>query len=461
MEFINRKDELNLLKKMVSSNKAEFIIIYGRRRIGKSELINEILKNNFGIKLLAREESEVLQLKRFSETLSVLFNDEIIQKNPLQNWDAFFSYICKHADKRIILAIDEFPYLVSENRSIPSILQDYWDNKLKNTKICLILCGSSISMMEKILGHKSPLYGRRTSQLLIKPFNFEQSLDYLKINFEDAIKAYSIFGGTPAYILEYDIKKDLEQNIKEKVLRVDSFLYRDVEFVLKEELREPRYYFSILSSIAKGNTKISDIINDTGLNKSIVGKYLSILLELMMVNREVPILENPLKSRKGIYILSDNFFKFWFKFIYANKENIEKGTYEPVLYDINKNINNYLGLSFENICKEALEKANKKDLFKFTKIGRWWYKDKEIDLIGLDEKTKEITFCECKWKAKINAEGIARELNEKSKYVKWNNEKRTEGFIIFAKSFDKKIKNFGGKKVYCYDLKDIEKLFKK
>lgn len=460
MKFINRKEELNLFKKIAASDKAEFIIIYGRRRIGKSELINEVLKNNFGIKLLAREESEVLQLKRFSESLSILFDDEIIQKNPLQNWDAFFTYINKHTDKKMILAIDEFPYLVSENRSIPSILQDYWDNKLKDTKICLILCGSSISMMEKILGNKSPLYGRRTSQLLIKPFNFEQSLDYLNINFEDAIKVYSIFGGTPAYILEYDIKKNLEQNLKEKVLKVDSFLYRDVEFVLKEELREPRYYFSILSSIAKGNTKISDIINDTGLNKSIVGKYLSILSELMLINREIPILENPLKSRKGIHILNDNFFKFWFKFIYKHKEGIEKGIYEPVLYDINKNMNNYIGLLFENICKEALEKANKKGLLEFSKIGRWWDKDKEIDIIAINEKKEEILFCECKWKTNVNPEKIFNELNEKSKYVKWNNEKRTEIFAIFAKSFNKKIKEFGGKKIYCYDLNDIEKIIK-
>src|SRR3989338_8846957 len=353
MAFINRKEELKLLKDRIASNKAEFIIIYGRRRVGKSEIINEILKQNYGLKLLAREESEELQLRKFSESLSTFLKDETLAKNHFKNWDAFFTYINERSKKRIIIALDEFPYLVAENKSITSILQDYWDNKLKNSKICLILCGSSISMMERLLGHKSPIYGRRTSQLLITPFSLKQALDYLNMTFEDAVKAYSVFGGTPAYVLEYNIKKDLRWNLIEKVLKKDSFLCRDVEFVLKEELREPRYYYSIISSVAKGNTKISEIINDTGLDKGIVGKYLSILTELMLIKREVPVTENPLKSRKGIYIISDNFFKFWFRFIYPNKETIENENYNVVIENIFKYLNDYIGHTFEDVCKAA------------------------------------------------------------------------------------------------------------
>ncbi|MBS3108429.1 ATP-binding protein [Candidatus Woesearchaeota archaeon] len=458
MAFINRKEELKLLKDRIASNKAEFIIIYGRRRVGKSEIINEILKQNYGLKLLAREESEELQLRKFSESLSTFLKDETLAKNHFKNWDAFFTYINERSKKRIIIALDEFPYLVAENKSITSILQDYWDNKLKNSKICLILCGSSISMMERLLGHKSPIYGRRTSQLLITPFSLKQALDYLNMTFEDAVKAYSVFGGTPAYVLEYNIKKDLRWNLIEKVLKKDSFLCRDVEFVLKEELREPRYYYSIISSVAKGNTKISEIINDTGLDKGIVGKYLSILTELMLIKREVPVTENPLKSRKGIYIISDNFFKFWFRFIYPNKETIENENYNVVIENIFKYLNDYIGHTFEDVCKAALEEMNRSNKINFSKINRWWYKDKEIDIVALNEDTKEIMFCECKWQDNVDAGKILNELKEKAKFVDWHNGNRKERYAIFAKSFKKAIKE---KDLQMFDLKDIERELKK
>ncbi len=454
--FIDRERELGFLGERYSSGKAEFVIIYGRRRIGKTELIERFLASNKvnGLRLLAREESKLLQLKRFRKALAEYFNDPVLGRMEFNEWDAFFEYLSAKCEKeRIVIAIDEFPYLVKEDKSLPSILQDYWDRKLKDGKIFLILCGSSISMMEKLMGYKSPIYGRRTGQILVKPFRFEEVLNYIK-NLEKAVEFHSVFGGTPAYVLEIDKDRDILSNIRSKILREDSFIFRDVEFLLREEIEEPRYYFSILLSISKGNNKLGLICNDTGLSKSIVNKYLSVLIDLHLVKRMVPVTES-LKSKKGQYFISDNLFEFWFRFVYPNIEKIERDEIDLVINrDVKPHLNQFIGRKFEDICEELLWKLKISD---FTRIGKWWHKDKEIDIVALDEGKKEILLAECKWKDEVNAGKIVKELAEKSSYVDWYNEEREEKFAIFAKSFSNRVEEFEGKKVYCFDLEDLEK----
>lgn len=457
--LINRNDELKALEDRWESSKAEFMVIYGRRRVGKTALIDHFIKSRHGIRLLGRTESEKSQLVRFSNNLSEFFNDNYIKLNPFQNWDAFFSYLAeKTKDKKCVIAIDEFPYLIDSNKSIPSVLQDYWDRQLKNSKIFLILCGSSISMMvEKVLGHKSPLYGRRTGQIKLGPMNFVNSCKFFH-NFDtkELIYAYSILGGTPGYLMEFEDKQNIFHNIQDKFLRKDRFLFQDAEFMLKEELKEPKFYFSILRAIALGKTKIGSIMNETGLEKGIVGKYLSVLIDLDMVKREVPITEKHLhKSRKGIYLLKDNFYRFWFNFIFPYIEKIEMKRSDFIIENkIKPDINRYTSYAFEEICKEWLWKL---EIFNYEKVGKWWHKDNEIDIIALNEKEKKILFAECKWRDNINAEKVLGKLKEKSKLVNWNNNKRKEYFALFAKSFKKKIKQ---KNLFLFDLEDLGKSIK-
>lgn len=453
---MNRERELSLLEDRFNSNKAEFVIIYGRRRIGKTELIEQFLKNKNGLRILAREEAKIYQLKSFATKLGEFFQDEFLKKTPFADWDGFFEYLLKKANKRIVIAIDEFPYLVKEDSSLHSLIQDYWDSKLKDSKIFLILCGSNISMMEsKVLGYKSPLYGRRTGQLLIKPLRFVHILDYVK-NFKKAVELYSVFGGTPAYIKVIDREKSVFENITEKILREDGFIYRDVEFVLRQELIEPRYYFSILLSIARGNHKMGLIVNDTGLSKSIVNKYLSVLIDLQLVNRRISVTES-YKSRRGLYFLSDNLFNFWFRFVNPFIEDIEKGRSKLILNNyIKPFFDQYVGRNFETIVQQIIE--DKPILpFNYTKIGKWWYKDKEIDIVVLNDQTKEILFGECKWKDRVNARRILNELKEKAKLVDWKKEKRKEYYAIFVKSFRRRIKE---KNLLLFDLKDLENILK-
>ena len=180
--FIDREKELKILRERYFSKNPEFLIIYGRRRIGKSELVDQFIKSKdiIGIRLLAREESKYMQLKRFKEKLATFFKDLMLEKMEFQDWDSFFEYLYeKTKNKRIVIAIDEFPYLIKEDKSLPSILQAYWDEKLRKTKIFLILLGSSVSMMEKLLGYKSPLYGRRTGQIKLKPLSFVDFFNYI------------------------------------------------------------------------------------------------------------------------------------------------------------------------------------------------------------------------------------------------------------------------------------------
>lgn len=453
--FVNRDRELNALDDRCRSRKAEFLILYGRRRVGKSELIERFLKDRKGLRLLAREQTESLQLRAFSRELAEFFQDEVLAAQPLTSWDPFFTYLTQRAKEgRLVLAIDEFPYLVQENRTLPSILQGYWDGRLRHSNIFLILCGSSISMMEGLLGGKSPLYGRRTGQILLRPFAFRQALELLGNNLERAVQAYAVFGGIPAYLIEFDNKKDIYRNIKENILKEDGFMFRDVEFLLREELREPRFYFSILSSISRGNTRLSEIMNDTGLNKGVVSKYLSVLSDLHLVERLVPVTEkHPEKSRKGIYRLLDNYFRFWFRYVRPAIQYVEKDEQEYVLRRIIKpSLNSFVGFSFEKIAEEVVYEMGRLGRLPFrpTKIGKWWHKSEEIDVVALNEETRDILFCEVKWSKNIKAEGILSDLRRKAAMVEWNKEKRREWYCVVAKSFKGTTKDG-----LCLDLDQI------
>lgn len=471
--FVDRENELKVLEERASSGKAEFIVIYGRRRVGKSELIDKFMETQHGMRLLAREETKLLQLRTFSEKLSAFFHDDVLAKNPFSSWDAFFEYLAQKSEKRLVIAMDEFPYLVKEDPSLPSILQDYWDSKFRKTGIFLILCGSSMGMMEKLLGYKSPLYGRRTGQLLVRPFSFAEALEY-ESDIGKAVEMFSVFGGTAAYLNEFDKKKSALENIPEKILKEDSFIYRDVEFIIREELREPRYYFSILLSIAKGKTTIGEIMNDTGLDKSIVGKYISILADLQFLRREVPATENIGKSKKGIYLLSDNMFRFWFRFVYPYRELIEKNQQNVAMESfIKPEFNRYVSFAFEDICREMVMGSGGILPAVFLRASRQWGRipgrhggesQYEIDIVALNGETKDILFAECKWQEKVDAKKVLQELKEKAKYVEWTggsapngSPARKEHYAIFAKSFKEKIKEDGA---MLFDLNDLGKAFR-
>jgi AAA+ ATPase superfamily predicted ATPase len=337
----------------------------------------------------------------------------------------------------LIIAFDEFPNLISENKALLSKFQKIWDELLKNTTVKLILCGSSISMMENyLLNYKSPLYGRRTGQLLVKPLKAMHIIEFGATTFEEAVEIFGITDGIPEYIKEVCYRLKHNERLDE-VFQPNKSLFSEAEILIKSELRNPTRYFSILKAVAFGKTKFGEIVNYTDFPTATVSKYLSNLINLHIVEESYPMHDDKELRRNRRYYLSDNYFNFYFRFIYPNKsEMILNGQITGFYSDYNR----YLGKIFEKISKEFLEKSTGLLPFKFSRIGKWWYKDKEIDLIVLNDETKEILFIECKWK-RLDYRSvikIIKSLKEKSKSFEWNNDKRKEYFGIISREIRNK-----------------------
>jgi len=454
MEFKDRERELEFLEKEWKGEGARFLVLYGRRRIGKTELIKKFTGAKPNIYFLARREAEKETIKRLNNKLIEVFNDKSLISAPLIDLSGFFDYLSTKTDTRFLLVIDEFPFMIERFSDLPSILQDIWDNKLKNTQIFIIISGSSVSMIEEnVLGYKSPLYGRRTHQWRLDGIEFKY-LKYFfpKYSLEDLIKVYSAIDTIPGYLTKFDPDKPIMQNIIDQILKKGSFLYEEVEFVLNEELRDPSNYMTILSAIASGASSFSEISNQASLDKSLISKYLNVLERMQIVKKSFPIavsFKKVIRPSQTHHKIADNFFSFWFRFVYPYKDQLEYGKIDFVTEILNREYNTYLGYIFEKICIDffLIDKR-----FGFQKVGSWWHKDKEIDVIAIDEMKKRIAFVECKWKDDVNANEVLKKLKDKAEFVDWNREKRLEEFYIVAKSFQEKLPN-------CFDLDDLGMVF--
>ncbi len=432
--FINREKELETLSEAYKDSKAQFVVVYGKRRVGKTELVKKFFKSIPHIYFLADKAPEKEQLRMLSEKVGLLYKDDFLLSRGFGNWYEFFTYI-KDKD-RVVLAIDEFPYLIEANRAVPSIFQKGWDEGLKDSGIFLILLGSSIGMMETdVLDYKSPLFGRRTGQLLIEPLSFWHAKKFFpRMSDEDFMFIYSVLGGTPAYLLQFDPSSDLWSNIRKKIFARDAYLFSEPEFILKEELREPRNYFSIIRAVSMGKSRASEIINETGFEKNIVGKYLSVLTDLRIVKREVPVTEKSYeKSKKGIYILNDNYFRFWFKYVFPNKSFIEEGDTDYVIRKkIIPDLDIFVSQTYEEVCRSNVRRGLLKDK-KFNRVGRWWTKDTEIDVVGINEDVNSIIFGEAKWSLKPVGINILEELRAKAEKVQWGDSRTSKYFALFSR----------------------------
>ncbi len=465
-KFVDRAKEIEFLERHFKGEEAGFIVLYGRRRVGKTVLLNRFIHNKKHIYFLARRESEAETFNRLSMALFRMFHDELLLSRPFSSLDSFFEYLYEKAkEERIVLVIDEFPILIERFRGMTSVLQDHWDNKLKFSKLFLILCGSSIGMMEtEVLGYRSPLYGRRTGQWKVEPLNFFELAElFPHYSAEEIVKVYSALDAIPGYLVKFDPDVSVEKNIEEKIFRKGEFLNLEPEFLLREELRDPSNYMSILRTIAAGSSTFNEICNSSRLDKSIVSKYSTILENLHLVEKTFSVIATG-KTRlkgKGSYRIKDNFFNFWFRYVYPFQDYLERGEIAPVTEFLSRDFNTYLGLVFEDVAREFLIRV--KRVSPLT-IGKWWHKDKEIDLIVLNETKKESVFFEFKWSElkRMDCERIIAELKEKSTYVEWHRKERTERYGIIARriGIDDK-KDLQSKGYLVYDLDDFEALMRR
>lgn len=455
-QFVDRANELRLLEDTYKQNISSLIIIYGRRRIGKTELIKQFINDKKHIYFLADTRTDRDNIKEMQRAISSHIQNPLFEKVEFTDWIELFREFEKLLKERVIIVIDEFPYLIESNKAIPSIFQKIWDLILSEKEVCLVLLGSSISMMENYtLDYRAPLYGRRTAQLQLQPLKFKYLGKFLPYQAEELVKVYGITDGIPLYILKFDQGLNFGENLRENIFRVGKFLYQEAEILLKEELRETARYFAILKAIAYGKHGFGEIVNFTKLDKGIISKYLDNLSILRLIRKEYPVTQKK-EVRNARYVFNDNYLNFWFRYAYPYKSLIEEGRTERLFDFIEEDFNSYLGFVFEKICREFLWEQELP--FAFTKLGRWWHRDKEIDLVALNEETKEIAFFEVKWSnLKLGeARRILLELKEKSKYVDWNKGERVEHFGLIAKKLEGK-ENLMGAGYLCYDLTDMQK----
>lgn len=443
LKFVDRANELESLKKLHESKNPEFIVVYGRRRMGKTALVKEFMKNEKHFYFLAKQENLTLEFERFKENFARKFNIFLEGKN----WEELFEEITEKIKERLIVVIDEFPYWIAKDEGILSEFQYLWDELLSKKDAMLVLLGSYVSVMEqKVLGYKSPLYGRRTAQMEIKQLPIKCLSDFFPdYSTEDLIRAYGMLDTIPYYLAQFDGNKGLWQNVRETFFNPLNPTYMDAEILLSAELREYNTYFNIIKSILDGATKMNEIAGKAKVDITNISKYLKVLTGLKVIKKIKPVTASPKEKNYG-YDLEDNYFRFWLTYIYPFKEEIEEYPEEHLEY-VKKSYPRYMGKVFESLIEKSARGLISKN---FSKIGKWWYGSIEIDLLALNEK--EALFGECKWQSNVNAEKVLEELKTKSEHVKI--EGRNERYAIFAKSFKEK-----SKECMCFDLGDIGRIF--
>ena len=457
--FIGREQELHFFNDKYNSPGGQLVVLYGRRRIGKTETLHKFCEGKPHVFYSCRELSDAKQLAAFSERILKAGSPAAKYFDTFGDWETAFKGILElPADgAKKLLVIDEFPYMCRGNPSIPSILQILWDEQLKNKDVMIVLCGSAMSFIEKkILSEKNPLYGRATGIYKLSELPFEDAVKFFPgYTEEDKMMAYSILGGIPHYLRQFDPVLTLRDNIVKNVLTKGCVLYSEVEFLIRQELREPALYNTVIEAIALGNTQLNDIYTKTQIEKSKISVYLKNLMELQILEREFSILSDrgtassgkkQAASTRGLYRITDNFFRFWYSFVLPNISDLETGDPDGVFkYAIEPQLNNFASPVFETVCREFLRRKNRLDElpFRISNLGRWWGKlnitvlsdsekekpaavDSEIDIVAIDAESKHYIIGECKFRNADTDVSDLERLKEKAAVV------RKGAYIMYA-----------------------------
>ncbi len=422
--FVGREAELKFLQDKYEEKKGQLIVLYGRRRVGKTETLKEFCKNKPHIFFSCTQSTDAVQLAKFSKQM---LRENIPAKQYISefaDWERAFRAILDlpYGEKKKLIVFDEFPYMCKGNKSIPSILQNLWDTEFKDSNVMIILCGSAMSFMEKeLLAEKNPLYGRATGIYKMNAMGFYDAARFFpEYSERDKVLVYAVLGGIPHYLNQFSPKLSVAENIKRNILTKGSVLYSEVDFLLHQELRETPIYNSIIEAVALGNTKLNDISQ-----KSLIGDtsktsvYLKNLIELGIISREFSVdigIKEKANANRGTYRLTDNFFRFWYAFGFANFSQLEDGDVDGVYeYLVEPALQEFASLAFEDICREFVRELQKKNAlpFRYIKMGRWMGKtsvhdshaenglrmaETEIDLLCIGKDAKEYLVGECKFK---------------------------------------------------------------
>lgn len=447
-QFVDRVLEMETLQNEYDRKDSSLVIMYGRRRVGKTTLISEFIRDKKALFFLASEEAEAQNRNNFCDKAANFIESSLLKNAQVRSWDVIFKAIADTAfSSKPIIVIDEFQHIGKSNPAFPSVFQRIWEETLKDKSVMVILCGSLVSMMEsQTLAYNSPLYGRRTAQIRLGqiPFRFYHEFFPDKSR-RELIEMYSVTGGVPKYIELFSEKGDIFESIQSCVLNRSGYLYDEPHFLLQQEVTEIGSYFSVTKAIAAGNSKLAAISTVLEVKATSLTKYLKTLIDLDILEREVPVTEeNPEKSKRGLYKIKDNYIRFWFAFVYPNMSFIESGNSSIVMDRIHKGlISGHTAFVYEDICRERMWDLNAGGCwpFHFSKIGRWWNGKDEIDIAAVDSEGNNLILGECKyWKEPVGA-NVFRELVAKADSVEWRKKNRHIWYVLFsAAGFSEELK---------------------
>jgi AAA+ ATPase superfamily predicted ATPase len=409
-EFIDREEERSLLEREWQNPGGRLIILYGRRRVGKTRLIDEFIRDKPGILYIAEDASPHIQIAQFKARCAGYFSDPLLATLEIKTWEQIFLYIAqKPLARRTYLVIDEFTYLIKNDPSLLSTLQKAWDHSLSGSEWCLLLSGSILSLMSDLaLSSTSPLYGRRTRDMLLGPLSFSYARRFFHFSFSDSLKVYLSVGGIPEYLLKASTYDNADSFYREEFFNRYGYFYHEPYFILSQEFRELKIYQSVLHAVALGNTAPTTIARFSGLDTRHIYPYLESMIRLGLIEKEVPILMN---ARQGIYRIKDRVFDFWYRFVFSHRQEIETGRFDLSSIDVTP----YFGRQFEAFVRDEYAGT----VLTGYRTGHWWYKEDEIDLVATNDESSSIVFGECKW-GNLSLPGAVRllaQLKEKAKRV--------------------------------------------
>ena len=424
VRFIGRQREMSELREIVQERGAQFLILYGRRRVGKTTLLLHWAQES-GLPFVywvADRLSPAFQLRAFSQVLyNKMYPDTPADADfTYSTWEMAFQQAARMAaDQRLILILDEFPYLAEAEPGLPSVLQNLWDHYLKQTQIVLVLAGSHIGMMSRLLHYHAPLYGRFTGHLHLKPLPFVDLAEFLpRYSTAERVAVYSILGGIPAYLERFDDAATLAENVQRRIFRPTGIFRVDPLFLLQDQVREPRNYLSILQAIGEGQHTLDGISRTTGLLKQNVSTYLGRLADLYLTERRTPVTlpqKRRAQSRQGRWHLRDSYLRFYFRFIAPNERALELELMDAVWADIRAQMRAFVGMTaFEELCREwVLAQAHSGELaFAPEDVGSHWAADVQVDVAAISWREKAILLGECKWGTDHVGRALLRELIE-------------------------------------------------
>ena len=438
--FWDRQSELRTLEREYSREGGSLVVIYGRRRVGKTTLIKEFIRDKPAMYFLADERLESVQRRRFQAALSEYAGDPLLARISASDWDTLFQLLIQRLDpsQKVVLVIDEFQYLAKTTPGFPSFIQGLWDEHLQQRNVMLILCGSLVGMMRRLcLDAGSPLYGRRTGQLRLQPLQFADYLDIFEAPFNDLVPLYAVTGGIPRYIelLRQD-GDDLIDQIIRYILEPGSALYDEPRFLLTGEVSETTTYFSILQTIASGDHKVGHIGRTLEMPANRLSAYLQTLEDLNFLERRTPVTAGP-RSRRGLYYISDHLARFWFRYVFPNQSYLEIGRTSNVEAQLRATFDSeFAARAFEECCANYTWRLADRGEIPFIpqRVGRWWARDQEIDLMAINQETRDIMFGECKWTGQPIGIDVLKALYGKAQQVRWRQGERREWFILFSRA---------------------------